>query len=89
MLVPRKLSSRGFYFRFRQWGFINGLKTSSIHSGTQSYPIVYPDRALSVFIGANGVSDLLAAEVQNNSSFIWHAGQGIANLYAYWISFGK
>ena len=20
MLVPRKLSSRGFYFRFRQWG---------------------------------------------------------------------
>ena len=72
-----------------QWGFINGVKTSSIHSGTLSYPIVYPNRAFSVFIGANGVSDLLAAEVQDNSSFNWRAGNKILNLYAYWISFGK
>lgn len=79
----------GWQFAFEQWGFINGVKTSSIHSGTQSYPIVYPDRALSVFIGAVGVSDLLAAEVQDNSSFNWHAGNKILTLYAYWISFGK
>lgn len=72
-----------------QWGFINGVKTSSIHSGTLSYPIVYPNCALSVLIGATGISDLLAASVKNNSSFIWSAGQDIMNLYAYWISFGK
>ena len=72
-----------------QWGFINGVKTSSIHSGTLSYPIVYPNCALSVLIGAIGISDLLAASVKNNSSFIWYAGQDIMNLYAYWISFGK
>lgn len=26
MLVPRKLSSHGFYFRFRQWGTSYGTK---------------------------------------------------------------
>lgn len=79
----------GWQFAFEQWGFINGVKTSSIHSGTLSYPIVYPNCALSVLIGATGISDLLAASVKNNSSFIWSAGQDIMNLYAYWISFGK
>ena len=73
----------------RQWGFINGVKTSSIHSGTLSYPIAYPNSALSILIGATGISDLLAASLQNNSSFIWYDGQGISNLYAHWISFGK
>lgn len=76
MVHPEALAIYAFA-RLRQidsGGFINGVKTSSIHSGTQSYPIVYPDRALSVFIGALGVSDLLAAALQNNSSFIWHAG---------------
>ena len=88
-MAIRRYMGLGWQFAFEQWGFINEVKTSSIHSGTQSYPIVYPDRALSVFIRAVGVSDLLAAEVQDNSSFNWYAGNKILNLYAYWISFGK
>lgn len=40
MLVPRKLSSHGFYFRFRQWGFGETAKTFTLPISTQWSKVV-------------------------------------------------
>lgn len=47
MLVPRKLSSHGFYFRFRQWG--DNIKITGAGYGAGfEYPIVFPTKVLAV-----------------------------------------
>ena len=47
MLVPRKLSSHGFYFRFRQWGD-NITITGAGYGAGFEYPIVFPTKVLAV-----------------------------------------
>ena len=63
MLVPRKLPSHGFYFRFRQWG--------SASKGTVAYPVSFSKFCMVVLGPWKGSisTDVPYHGAKNNSTF--------------------
>ena len=83
MLVPLKLSSRGFYFRFRQWG-------KSLH-GWVTFPVSYT--SAKIIVTSHAGNEYMNTKVQENSSL---AGFTLdvadnSNIYqdAQWLAVGK
>lgn len=89
ILVPRKLPSRGFYFRFRQWGVVpNNTKVVAL-------PISYTkfETGVGIHFGKSpviviGLSDYLNS--LNQIGFSTFSPDGSYNAYAavYWITLG-
>ena len=63
MLVPRKLSSRGFYFRFRQWGL---TETNEYGTAWVSFPISFKIPIPIVVAIHNGL-DVVSAYISSDN----------------------
>lgn len=85
MLVPRKLSSHGFYFRFRQWGLSEG---NEITPATVSLPITYSNKqvcAIAIDWGASGK----AYGINNLNTTTFTVIAPNLPFSVYYISFGR
>lgn len=85
MLAPRKLSSHGFYFRFRQWGRVSGVPNDRFDwDGSHGYevqvntnlPIQFKNSAL--FAVANILTD--ADNVVDEKAECCNLSQGTLTL---------
>ena len=89
ILVPRKLPSRGFYFRFRQWGVVpNNTKVVAL-------PISYTKfkTGIGMHVGASsinviGLSDYFSSLNQIGFSTFSPDGKYSAYAAVYWIALG-
>ena len=85
MLVPRKLSSHGFYFRFRQWGSFGKVVSGSVISlPISATPVV----AIPVDVNIDNNSLTYSTVDYRNGSFRVYGNRfdGNTDLYGDWLA---